>query len=318
MLLKRVVSRIVRPVSPYDFGLSVRNLSYYPVPTNTWDNRALRFTIRWRGEPLGVRFTNRGSPTHPAIALAIFGRRKIDKDRALEILRELSYRFEWDVDYRPFYQTVGNDSLLRPAVERLRGMRSFCAESLYELLMICILLQNANVKRTEAMTRAMLETYGDKVEFDGHSLYCFWSPKRILASTEVELRGLSVGYRAKSFLRATRDCANLNEEELRAMDDDGLRKALLGIYGVGPATGDYLMQGAFHRTSVFDTIPPWECKIFSRILFNKPVGSPRRVQAELARRYGSWRGLASHYLFMDLCWRHKKQPIEWFAKLMPY
>ncbi len=242
----------------------------------------------------------------------------MSKTLAEEILHELSYRFEWNVDYQPFYRAVERDRLLGPVIKRLRGMRDFCAESFCELLMICILLQNATVRRTEAMTRAMLEKYGDRVEFDGQSLYCFWPPKRILTARESDLRALKVGYRAKSFLRATQDCSKLDEQEMRSLDDEELRKTLLGIYGVGPATADYLMQGAFHRVSSFDTIPPWECELFSRILFNKRLVSPGRVQAELVRRYGVWRGLASHYLFMDLCWRHKKNPIDWFAKLMPY
>lgn len=265
-----------------------------------------------------MRFDNHGSVAHPTVGETIFGRREISKNFAEEILQELSYRFEWNVDYQPFYLAVAKDSLLGPVIRKLRGMRGFCAESFYELLMICVLLQNATVRRTEAMTRAMLEKYGDRVEFDEQSLYCFWPSKRIFAPSESDLRALKVGYRAKSFLRATQDCAKLDEKELRSMDDENLRKALLGIYGVGPVTADYLMQGAFHRVSAFDTIPPWECKTFSRILFNKPLVSPRRVQAELVRRYGEWRGLASHYLFMDLCWRHKKEPIDWFAKLMPY
>lgn len=97
-----------------------------------------------------------------------------------------------------------------------------------------------------------------------------------------------------------------------------MRKTLLGIYGVGPASVDYLMQGAFHRKATFDTVSPWEAKIFSRILFNKPWVGPKRVLSELLRRYGDWRGLAAHYLFMDLAWKHRKNRIDWFAKLMPY
>ncbi len=149
--------------------------------------------------------------------------------------------------------------------------------------MICILLQNATVRRTEAMTRAVLEKYGNRVEFDGQSLYCFWPPKRILTASESGLRALKVGYRAKSFLRATQDCSKLDEEEMRSTDDENLRKALLRIYGVGPATADNLMQGTFHRVSALGTIPLSECKIFSRILFNKLLVGPKLVQAELVR-----------------------------------
>ncbi len=88
----------MRPLPPYDFDLSVRNPSHYPVPTNTWKHGTLWFTVRWQGEPYGVRFDNQGSLAHPTVGMTIFGRRKISKTLAEEILQELSYRFEWNVD----------------------------------------------------------------------------------------------------------------------------------------------------------------------------------------------------------------------------
>jgi 3-methyladenine DNA glycosylase/8-oxoguanine DNA glycosylase len=274
--------------------------------------------MHWNHRPNGVRFVNLGSLSKPRVGVTVYGTRKESKRTADSFLEELAYRFEWDADYGPFYKMGSSDPLLASAVRRLLGMRGFCAEDLYELLMIVILLQNAPVRRTEAMTRAMLANHGDLLEFGGQRHYCFWPPERLIKVREKELRALKVGYRAKSFLRASRDCRRLDERTMRTMDDEILRKTLLGIYSVGPASVDYLMQGAFHRKAAFDMVSPWETKIFSRILFNKPWVGPKRVLGELIRRYGNWRGLAAHYLFMDLAWKHKKNHVDWFGKLMPY
>ncbi len=267
---------------------------------------------------MGVRLRTRGSLWNPSVNVTVYGQRPVLKSDMKRVLEELGYRFDWYEDYSGLYKLVRKDSLLASAVKRLEGMRSFCQESLYDLLMITILLQNTPVRRTETMTRAMLETYGDLLGFDGQRLYCFWPAERIARSSEEKLRALKVGYRAKLFLRASEDYLALDEQDLRNRDDESLRKALLAIYGVGPASVDYLMSGAFHRKTALNTVPSWEAKIFSRILFRRPSASPVRILEELKRRYGAWRGLAAHYLFMDLCWRHREKPIDWFSKLMPY
>ena len=198
-------------------------------------------------------------------------------------------------------------------------MRLFCAEDLYDYLMIAILLQNCTVKRTAQMTKTMLEKYGAPLEFDRHRLYCFWSPTRLLRVPEQELRDLKVGYRAKTFLRVSQDFVDgkISEIEMRKLDNAALRKALLSIYGVGPASLDYLMRDVFHRRDALNTVPPWEAKIYSRILGINNVDSVRILDL-IKRCYDSWRAVAVHYLYMDLCWRHKAKRIDWLEKLLPF
>ncbi len=312
-----VFRRLVTPKPPYNFDFSVKNPAHYPTPTVSWVPGKPWFTLRWKGEAFGVRLANRGSVSKPRVEVTVYSQQKLEEDRGAELLKELGYRFELFEDYREFYKMARKNKLLSRCVRRLRGMRGFCVEGLYEYLMIAILLQNATVRRTEAMSKALLEKYGSLVNF-GHRLYCFWTPKRVIEAGEAGLRALKVGYRSKSVIRASIDLGHLDEMEMRNMDDEHLRKTLLGIYGVGPASVDYIMSDVFHRTTALNTLPTWETKIYSRILFNKPWVNPKRILAEFKHKYDPWRGLAAHYLFMDIAWRHKEKSIQWFSNLMPY
>jgi 3-methyladenine DNA glycosylase/8-oxoguanine DNA glycosylase len=314
MKLKQISKTTVYPKAPYNFKYSTQNPSHFPTPIGENTDSAMWFTMHWRNQPIGVQFVNRGSVNKSAVEVTIYTKKAIDREA---IIKELAYRFEWYEDYLEFYKLAKKDSKLTTILRKFRGMRMFCAENLYDYLMIAILLQNANVKRTTQMTKAMLENYGDLLEFDGKKLYCFWTPEKILKVSEEELRKLKVGYRAKSFLRASQDYLKLNEEEMRHLNNEELKKALLSIHGVGPASLDYLMRDVFHRRDALNTIPPWEAKIYSRILRIKTT-DPKRIFPEIKKRYGEWRAVAVHYLFMDLTWKHKEKPIEWFGKLMPY
>jgi 3-methyladenine DNA glycosylase/8-oxoguanine DNA glycosylase len=99
-------------------------------------------------------------------------------------------------------------------------MRPGHPSSLYEYLIIGIVLQNATVRRSIQMFKALLESYGINLEFDGKSLWCFWQPGRLQTVSEDELRGLKVGYRAKSIKKIDEafTLGAIDERELRRCD----------------------------------------------------------------------------------------------------
>ena len=58
---------------------------------------------------------------------------------------------------------------------------------------------------------------------------------------------------------------------------------MLKIYGVGPASVDYIMKGVYHR-NILKTIPPWEAKIYSRLLRLK-TANPKEIMLFLDKHY---------------------------------
>ena len=316
MKLKKLHSEIVYPKAPYAFDYSVENPSHYPTPTGDWEPGKNWITLKWQGQQLGVKFENKGTVDKPAIGVFIFGSKPFDYRK---LINELAYRYNWFADGSEFCKKFKDDKLLKPLLKKFRGMHGFCGEDLYDYIMITIFLQNTTAKRTAQMTKVMLEKYGTLLEFDNNKLYCFWSPEELVRVSEQELRDLKVGYRAKSFLRVSRDFINerINEQELRELDTDELRKELLKIYGIGPASVMYALCDPFHR-GVLDVIPPWESKIYSHLLFGEEGHSAEACMKELDRRYGKYKPSAVHFLFMDLAWKHRKERIKDIEKLLPF
>ncbi len=318
MKLKLVYTVTIRPTAPYNFDYSVKNPSHYPTPLNRWELGKLWFSFRFKNKLLGIKFVNQGTISKPKIKAELYYKSKLDKRYIDVLLKELDYRFEFskDYSYSEFYRKFEKDKLVGKVLQKFKGTHSFCIEGLYEYLMIAILLQNATIKRTVQMTNTLLEKYGDLIEFNGIKLYSIWKPERILKASEAELRALKVGYRAKNFIRATKNYLKVDEFAIRKLNDTNLRKELLKIYGVGPASVDYIMAGAFHR-DILTTIPPWEAKIYSRLLGLK-TKDPEKIMAFLDRRYGEHKAAVIGHLFMDISWKHMHERIEWMEKLLPY
>ena len=234
------------------------------------------------------------------------------------MIEEIKYRYNFNLDLKDFYKAFENDKFLSPILEKWRGMRPGHPSSLYEYLIIGIVLQNASVRRSVQMFRALLENYGKLVEFDRKKLWCFWNPGGLKNIGEEELRALKVGYRAKSIKRIDDYFRKglIDELELRKKDREIQMEELLKLYGVGPATVWYLLFDVFHHWDFFNHISPWEQKIYSKLFFNKNPEDPVPVKKLLKHfeKYGKYKQLAVHYIWEDVWWKRKNENIPWLEK----
>lgn len=314
----RVTTAMLRPRPPFDFDATVHKPSHFPTPTIAYEPGRYWQSLRWAGRLVGVRLRNLGTRRTPRVELALYSAAPLTAPARDSIERELAWRFDLDADLAPFCRALRADPVLGPALRRRRGMRVSCPYSLYEYLVVALVLQNTTVRRSTTMLRVLLERYGRRMHFDGRELCAFWPPRSLALTSETELRALKIGYRARALRRISEavTAGAVVEQPMRVLDKDAARAALLTLYGVGPASVWYVLFDVFHHYDAFDVISPWEQRIYSRLLFGRDRVAPGRILAAVRRRWGCWRMLAAHYLFEDIFWRHRQQPVAWLAELL--
>jgi 3-methyladenine DNA glycosylase/8-oxoguanine DNA glycosylase len=265
----------------------------------------------------GLKLQSAGTVDEPLLRLTVFADHALTPGEVKAVCDEVAYNYDLYLDLGPFNATLERDELMRPVLGRWRGMRNVTGP-LYESMIIYIVLQNATVRRSVQMLDNLFRAYGSRLHFDGQALYGFWPPQVLDAAPEEDLRALKVGYRAKSLKRMSSQFARgeIDAHALRQLPNEELKRELLKLYGVGPATVWYLMSGNFHRYDAFDHISPWEQKIYSRLLFDQELVPAEQILAEVDRRWGQWKMLAAHYLFEDLFWRRKHEPVPWLEELI--
>lgn len=320
MRLKKVGSIEISPTAPSDFDSTFHKPDHFTSGDNYWEPGVRWQTWNWQEKQLGLKFANAGSTDQPGIIVEIHYQDALADQFIKSLTDEIRYRYNLDLGLSAFYTALGNDRVLGPIIQRWRGMRPGHPSSLYEYLIIGIVLQNATVRRSVQMFQALLEHYGRLLEFDEKSLWCFWQPGGLQQVTEDELRALKVGYRAKFIKKIDDQFAPgyIDEYELRRKDREAQRKELLKLYGVGPATAWYLLFDVFHHTDFFDHISPWEQKIYSKLFFDADPDQPVPVKQllECFEKYGEFKQLAVHYIWEDLWWRSKHESIPWFEKMI--
>jgi len=320
MKLKKVQSVELRPLAPFNFDATFHKPDHFTSGDNKWLPGIRWQTWFWQGKQLGLKFINKGEIDIPKIQVDIYYTNKLDKDFIKSLTSEIEYRYNLQLDLSNFYKKFRNDKVLGPIIKQWRGMRPGHPSSLYEYLVIGIVLQNATVKRSVQMFQALLENYGKSLGYDSKKLWCFWEPGGLRNTTEDKLRALKVGYRAKSIKKIDDHFANeaMNELDLRSKDLETQKKELLELYGVGPATVWYLLFDVFHHWHFFDHVSPWEQKIYSKLFFDKDPEKPVPVKKLLQhfKKYEPYQQLAVHYIWEDLWWKRKNKNIPWLEKLI--
>ena len=324
MQLERISAVELIPSAPFDFDSTFHKPDHFTSGDNIWTSGTRWQTWYWRGTPLGLKFDNIGSIEQPRLAVELYDTQAAHDEAhdgfVASLIAEVQYRYNLNLDLTPFYRAFGADPVLGPVIQRWRGMRPGHPSSLYEYLIIGIVLQNATVRRSVQMFQALLETYGSRLNYDGQQLWCMWKPGALVHITEADLRVLKLGYRAKSIKAIDGAFAQgaIDEAELRTKDRDAQRKELLRLYGVGPATVWYLLFDVFHHWDFFAHISPWEQKIYSKLFFDQDPQDPVSVERLLAHfeQYGTFKQLAVHYLWEDLWWKRYEGHVPWLEKLI--
>lgn len=307
----------LKAIPPFNFDCTVYVPHYFPTPDFEWKPGVMWQTLNLNGRLFGLKMEDEGTIDDPKIDLTIYSKSRVSQQKTEETVKELEWRYGLREDICGFIKEFEHDKFLEPTFKRLRGMRNNCANSLYELLIISIVLQNATVRRTVQMMNNLFNSYGTKLKFDNKELSTCWSPEDLSKVSEDELRLLKVGYRAKMIKRVSEAFANreINELKLRQMNTGDAKKELMKLYGVGPATAEIILSGYLRRYDTFDLKGKfWEQKILSRVMFKKKLVPNEEIAEEFDSRYGKWKGLAFHYIFTDLFWRHKEKSIPWLKK----
>lgn len=309
------------PTAPFNFDATMHKPDHFPAADNDWEPGTRWQTMLWQKRPLGLKFENQGTIDQPKVALSIWSTEELDQTFLDQLTDEINYRYNLQLDLTDFYRRFEAVPELAPILAKWRGMRPLNCGSLYEYLIVAIVLQNATVRRSVNMMQALFENYGTLLSYDGKELYCFWEPEAIDKATEQDLRALKIGYRAKSIKRVTAAFVRgeIDEFELRNKSREEQREALLALYGIGPASVGYILFAVFHHWDELNYISPWEQKIYSKLFFDTEPDEPISVEELLAffnEHFGGYKMLAVHYFWEDLFWKRKNEHIEWLEKLI--
>jgi DNA-3-methyladenine glycosylase II len=222
-------------------------------------------------------------------------------DQTLLAVRDLVARqFSAALDLKPFYRLAEGDKVLSKLTRHFAGMRIPQSPNIFETLVSAILEQQVNLTFAYQVKKALIETYGNPVEFDGRRYNAFPNPAALAILTPRQLRRNQVsGPKARYILELSRAVldGSLDLEALRTLDPATARAKLVARNGVGPWTAQYVGLRALGH---LDSLPAADVglqKAIQRFYGLRKQPSPGRVE-RIARAWAGWRSYATFYLWL--------------------
>jgi N-glycosylase/DNA lyase len=235
----------------------------------------------------------------------------------------LSRYFALDVDLADVLRQIDVDIQIHQAIVRHRGLRILRQDS-WEVLGSFICASFNNIKRIEGMIGGLCQAYGRPVALtpppfaaaeggsaqyagpvgpakgggvNGFRDFSFPAAETIAGIPERRLRSLGLGYRAPYLKATARLVAEgvLAMEQLRRVDYEATKAALLHCEGVGDKVADCVALFGFEKYEAFP-IDVWIERAM-RYYFRHRKATRGRIHAYARSHFGPYAGYAQQYLY---------------------
>jgi len=132
----------VKPTKPFAFDPTFHKPDHFTSGDNFWETGTRWQTWNWQGKCLGIKFSNKGTRENPLVEIKIYAKEKLPENFSTSLIEEIKYLYNFDLDLTDFYKTFSKNEILAPILKEWRGMRPGHPSSLYEYLIIGIILKN--------------------------------------------------------------------------------------------------------------------------------------------------------------------------------
>ena len=160
--------------------------------------------------------------------------------------------FDIDRNYGEIRRKLSIDEFMREATEFGAGIRILRQER-WEALCSFILSQCNNIPRIKKIISALCREFGDKIEFEGKTLYTFPPPARLAGLSAADLAPIRCGYRAEYVISAAKavfsgdmDLGLLAQETPR-----NARATLKKLRGIGNKVADCVLLFGLQMMDAF-------------------------------------------------------------------
>src|SRR3990172_8144275 len=190
----------LEPRQPFDLQRTLRlvlsppallNGRKFPPLLDNFDHGEYRRVVEVHGEPVLYGVSDEKRDSKPGLRVRIL--KGPGNPETLHAVRSLVGRqFSTDLDLSPFYRLASGDPALSRLVRHFAGMRIPQSATVFETVISAILEQQVNLSFAHKVKQALIETYGEHVEFEGRSYNEFPEPAALAILTPRQLRRLQI------------------------------------------------------------------------------------------------------------------------------
>jgi DNA-3-methyladenine glycosylase II len=217
-----------------------------------------------------------------------------------------TYLEEWfDIsrDLRPFYSLLKKDKDLAPLAGKYKGFHIVGIPDFFETLCWSVIGQQINLAFAFKVKRRLVESYGEKLIYEGRTHFLFPTAEIIAKLNVEDLRPLQFTTRKAEYiigiaqLFESGDLSRKKIEDLK--DEQAMLTELMKIRGIGEWTANYTLMKSFRA---MNRVPYGDSGI-NNGLFNLkgiPKKDNRLLVESVFDKFTGWKSYLVYYLWRSL------------------
>lgn len=214
------------------------------------------------------------------------------------IVTRIRRALDLDTDVLAVAQSLRNDAVLRPVLDKLGALRLPGAWDPFELAVRALLGQQISVKAARTLAKRIVHRYGRPLTLEtnlSNITHEFPRPEALARAeiTDVVNLGLTSA-RARALIGLAKAAEADSNLFASAGSLDGLLERFAALEGVGPWTAHYIALRAFGEADAFPASDLGLRKAYGALSGSVPSAGELE---KIAAKWSPWRGYAAQYLW---------------------
>jgi DNA-3-methyladenine glycosylase II len=211
--------------------------------------------------------------------------------------------FDLDRDIRPFYKLLQKNKTLGYMARDFEGFRLIGIHDLYEALCWSIIGQQINLNFAYTLKRRLVETYGQKLEAGGQTLYIFPRPEVLQYARIEDLRAQQFSVRKAEYLLLVSKLfaeGRISKELLQNLPlYEEQVKLLTAIRGIGIWTANYALMKTLKQLKA---IPYGDTGLIHALVQHELIKDKKDTLGidQLFKQFKGWESYLVFYLWRSL------------------
>ena len=302
--METTLETVIKPVAPYDFELTAGQPNYsrdQQFKTEDYVDGAYIRLLDLGDKAALASVRSAGSVDEPELAVALSGHDLTDDD-AERAAAQLAWLLGCNQDLRPFYESVGDDSILAEVVREFYGYHNTRTASVFEALVQAVMGQQIATAVARIVRNLLIEHYGVRASIGGREWYAFPRAQSLATAEVDDLRQLKLSVRKSEYIqgiaRAALDSPD-GFEGMHELPDEEVIQRMVALRGVGQWTAQWVLVRALARPDGFP-IGDLALRRTVAALYFEGAEITDEELLKFSERWSPWRSYATAYLFAAL------------------
>jgi DNA-3-methyladenine glycosylase II len=299
--LLNIAKMTVKPLSPFDFGLSATIFSDGDRQIRKYEKGRFWQVVRVDSKLFLAIITTAGTVDEPKLSVELESNEKLSPDEKVRAEEIVCALFNLNFDLKTFYEEARKDSVMAPLTHKLRGLKSPKTPTVFEALIDSIVEQQISLNIANKMEERLIKAFGEVLGLDKQFYYAFPTPQKLASASVRELRNCGLSQRKVEYIKDISKMitdGKLNLEELKDYKDaNDIVEELDKIRGIGIWTAELTMVRGMQRLEAFPADDLGLRRVISHYYCNDRKISSEEAR-KIAEKWGTWKGLAGFYLIM--------------------